>query len=135
MSKDDMPTIGAAIGKIVGDLTTTIAEGPERSADARTLLKAGLTPALEAAAHTLEAHPFSMTTLAAVMLVEQLFAIDRAAALLWLDALRAELTATSAAQADAAAGLRFEAFTKLAEAAAKLERTARHGPLDLRLFL
>lgn len=123
-----MNPIGGAIASVVN-------ASKEQSEDARATLAAGLTPALEAAAIALRDQPLAITALAAKMLVEQLAAVDRDAALTWLRAVRLEHDADNEHQREHAISLRGEAFTRLAQAAAQLDRDKPHGPLNLRLFI
>lgn len=112
----------------------TLDAGEKRSAEARELLRASITPAIAATAATLHDHPLSITQLAAKMLLEQLFALDADAAQNWCVAAMAEERAQTDEAKLRAQRDRLTAFATLAAAQAAADEKKRAGPFDLRLF-
>lgn len=126
---EPMKPIGEAFRAVALDA------GAQKSAEARELVRASLTPAIHAAAATMHDHPLGIAQLAAKMLLEQLFALDAAAARDWCAAAIAEELAGDDEARRLAQRNRFEAFTRLAQAQRAADEKKRAGPFDLRLFI
>jgi hypothetical protein len=127
--KDALQPIGKALRAVALDA------GAQKSAEARDLVRASLTPAIRAVASTMNDHPLSVAQLAAKMLLEQLFALDADAARAWCDAAMAEEIAADDDARLQAQRDRLAAFDRLAKAQNTADEKKRAGPFDLRLFI